>query len=47
MFEGFLSGLILFGSVAFRTPNDVSIKQDDYEISLGFKKLPLHNKALT
>ena len=32
-----LSGLILFGSFAMRTPNDTSIPKDDYEVSVGFK----------
>ena len=33
--NGLLSGLILFGSM--RTPNDITIPKDDYEVSVGFK----------
>ena len=32
-----LGGLILFGSFAMRTPNDISIPKDDYEVAIGFK----------
>ena len=35
--NGLLSGLILFGSFAMRTPNDITIPKDDYEVSVGFK----------
>ena len=39
-----LSGLILFTSFAMRTPNDESIKKDDYELSLGFKSKTMYLK---
>jgi hypothetical protein len=42
--QGLLSGLILFGSVAFRTPNNPDITKDDYEISLGFKNKSIYLK---
>ena len=32
-----ISGLVLFGSFAMRTPNDITIPKDDYEVSVGFK----------
>ena len=32
-----IGGLILFGSFAMRTPNDITIPKDDYEVSVGFK----------
>ena len=32
-----ISGLVLFGSFAMRTPNDITIPKDDYEVSIGFK----------
>ena len=35
--NGLLSSLILFGSFAMRTPNDITIPKDDYEVSIGFK----------
>mgnify|MGYP001495291845 FL=1 len=35
--NGLLSSLILFGSFAMRTPNDITIPKDDYEVSVGFK----------
>lgn len=37
MFQSIISGLILFGSFAMRTPNDITIPKDDYEVSIGFK----------
>ena len=42
--NSFLSGLILFSSFAMRTPNDESIKKDDYELSLGFKSKTIYYK---
>ena len=39
-----LSGLILFSSFAMRTPNDESIKKDDYEVSLWFKSKSIYLK---
>ena len=42
--QGLLSGLILFGSVAFRTPNNPDIQDDDYEISIGFKNKSIYLK---
>ena len=35
--NGLLSSLILFGSFEMRTPNDITIPKDDYEVSIGFK----------
>ena len=35
--NGLLSSLILFGSFAMRTPNDITIPKDDYEVAVGFK----------
>ena len=42
--NSFLSGLILFSSFSMRTPNDVEVVKDDYEISLGFKTDKLYAK---
>ncbi len=42
--NGFLSGLILFSSFAMRTPNDDTIKNDDYELSVGFKSKTIYYK---
>jgi hypothetical protein len=42
--NSFLSGLILFSSFAMRTPNDDTIKKDDYELSLGFKSKTIYYK---
>ena len=42
--NSFLSGLILFSSFAMRTPNDESIKKDDYELSVGFKSKTIYYK---
>lgn len=39
-----LSGLILFGSFAMRTPNDTTIPKDDYEVSIGFKNETIYFK---
>ena len=35
--NGLLSSLILFGSFSMRTPNDITIPKDDYEVAVGFK----------
>ena len=42
--NSFLSGLILFSSFAMRTPNDDTIKKDDYELSVGFKSKTIYYK---
>ena len=42
--NSFLSGLILFSSFSMRTPNDVEVVKDDYEISIGFKTDKLYAK---
>ena len=42
--NGLLSGLILFSSFAMRTPNDDTIKKDDYELSVGFKSKTIYYK---
>jgi len=39
-----LSSLILFGSFAMRTPNDITIPQDDYEISFGLRNDKIYLK---
>ena len=39
-----ISGLILFGSFAMRTPNDITIPKDDYEVSVGFKSDKMYFK---
>ena len=36
MINTFLSGIVLFGSLAFRSPN-VQPNPDDYEVSIGFQ----------
>ena len=42
--QGLLSSLIFFTSFSARTPNDETIKSDDYEITIGFKNESIYFK---
>ena len=42
--NGLLSGLVLFSSFAMRTPNDITIPKDDYEVSIGMRNETLYIK---
>tara|TARA_B100001939_G_scaffold142457_1_gene123254 strand:+ start:2000 stop:2575 length:576 start_codon:yes stop_codon:yes gene_type:complete len=42
--NGLLSGLVLFSSFAMRTPNDITIPKDDYEVSIGMRNETLYVK---
>ena len=42
--QGLLSSLIFFTSFSARTPNDETIKSDDYEITIGFKNESMYFK---
>ena len=44
MINSIISGLVLFGSFAMRTPNDITIPKDDYEVSVGFKSDKIYFK---
>ncbi len=44
LLNSIFSGLIFFSSFAMRTPNDQSIIQDDYEVTLGFKNKQIYFK---
>lgn len=40
--DSLLAGVMLFGSFAARTPNDTSIRLDDYEVSIGIDHSNFH-----
>tara|TARA_R100000005_G_C4995791_1_gene202681 strand:+ start:2238 stop:2813 length:576 start_codon:yes stop_codon:yes gene_type:complete len=42
--NGLLSGLVLFSSFAMRTPNDITIPKDDYEVSIGMRNETIYIK---
>ena len=44
MIQGILSSLVLFSSFAMRTPNDITIPKDDYEVSIGMRNETLYVK---